>query len=112
MLLVVAAILYFILGEAEEGIMMLAATALVAAISVYQDVKSSNAIKALQQFTQPQVKVIRDGMEKTIMAEELVPGDITELEEGMNIPADAVIIQQNDLDGVWKWSQTSFNVKK
>lgn len=96
MLLVVAAILYFILGEAEEGIMMLAATALVAAISVYQDVKSSNAIKALQQFTQPQVKVIRDGMEKTIMAEELVPGDITELEEGMNIPADAVIIQQND----------------
>lgn len=95
-LLIVAATLYFILGEAEEGIMMLAATALVAAISVYQDVKSGNAIKALQQFTQPQVKVIRDGVEKTIISEELVPGDIAVLEEGMNIPADAVIIQQND----------------
>lgn len=96
-LLIVATTLYFILGEAKEGIMMLAATILVAAISVYQDVKSSNAIKALQQFTQPQVKVIRDGAVKTIAAEELVPGDVTELEEGMNIPADAVILQQNDL---------------
>lgn len=96
-LLLVAATLYFILGEMEEGIMMLAATALVAAISVYQDIKSSNAIKALQQFTQPQVTVIRDGTEKSIATEELVPGDITELEEGMHIPADAIILQQNDL---------------
>ncbi len=96
-LLIVATTLYFILGETEEGIMMLAATVLVAAISVYQDVKSSNAIKALQQFTQPQVKVIRDGVEKTIDTEELVPGDLIILEEGMNIPADAIIVQQNDL---------------
>ncbi|MES2849678.1 MAG: HAD-IC family P-type ATPase, partial [Bacteroidota bacterium] len=95
-LLIVATTLYFILGEAKEGIMMLAATFLVATISVYQDIKSSNAIKALQEFTAPQVKVIRDGMEKTIAAEELVPGDITGLEEGMNIPADSIIIQQND----------------
>ncbi len=95
-LLIVATTLYFILGETKEGIMMLAATFLVAAISVYQDVKSSNAIKALQQFTQPQVKVIRDETENIIATEELVPGDITVLEEGMNIPADAIILQQND----------------
>jgi len=95
-LLVVAATLYFILGEAAEGFMMLGATGLVVAISLYQDVKSSNAIKALQQFTQPQVTVVRDGIQITITAEELVPGDIMELEEGMNIPADAVTVQQND----------------
>ena len=28
---------------------------------------------------------------------ELVPGDIMLLEEGMNIPADAIILQENDL---------------
>lgn len=95
-LLIIATTLYFILGEAEEGIMMMVATVLVAAISVYQDVKSSNAIKALKQFTEPQVTVIRDGIERTIAAEELVPGDIIELEEGMKIPADAIILQQND----------------
>lgn len=95
-LLVVAAALYFILGESAEGFMMLGATGLVVAISLYQDVKSSNAIKALQQFTQPQVTVIRDNIQKTIAAEELVPGDIMELEEGMKIPADAITVQQND----------------
>jgi len=95
-LLVVAATLYFILGEAAEGFMMLGATGLVVAISLYQDVKSSNAIKALQEFTQPQVTVIRDGVQQTIAAEELVPGDMMELEEGMNIPADAITVQQND----------------
>lgn len=97
LLLVVAAALYFILGEAEEGIMMLAATILVGTISVYQDIKSSNAVEALQQFTQPLVTVIRDGVAKSLKTEELVPGDIILLEEGMNIPADAIIIQQNDL---------------
>jgi P-type Ca2+ transporter type 2C len=95
-LLVMAATLYFIVGEAAEGFMMLGATGLVVAISLYQDVKSSNAIKALQQFTQPQVTVIRDGSQQTIAAEELVPGDMMELEEGMKIPADAVAVQQND----------------
>ncbi len=95
-LLIIACTLYFILGELSEGIMMLVAMVLVAAISVYQEVKSSNAIKALQQFTEPKVTVIRDGIEIVISTEELVPGDIMLLDEGMNIPADALILQGND----------------
>lgn len=95
-LLVIACTLYFILGEVSEGILMLLAMILVAAISLYQEVKSTNAIKALQQFTEPKVTVIRDGIEMVISAEELVPGDIMLLDEGMNIPADASILQEND----------------
>jgi P-type Ca2+ transporter type 2C len=95
-LLFAACLLYFILGEVPEGLMMLVAMMLIAAISMYQEVKSSNALKALKQFSQPKVKVIRDGKEEIIEAEGLVPGDIMLLEEGMNIPADAVILQQND----------------
>ncbi len=96
-LLVIACTLYFILGEISEGIMMLLAMILVAVISLYQEVKSTNAIKALQQFTEPKVKVIRDGTEQVISAEELVPGDILLLDEGMNVPADAIYLQGNDL---------------
>ncbi|QEC65789.1 cation-translocating P-type ATPase [Panacibacter ginsenosidivorans] len=96
-LLFVACLLYFILGEVSEGIMMLVAIILVTAISLYQEVKSSNALKALQEFTEPKVTVIRDGKEIVIAAEELVPGDIMLLDEGMNIPADAIILQANDL---------------
>jgi P-type Ca2+ transporter type 2C len=95
-LLVIACSLYFVLGEISEGIMMGVAMIIVAAISLYQEVKSSNAVKALQQFTEPKVTVVRDGAAIIIAAEELVPGDIILLEEGMNIPADAAILQEND----------------
>ncbi len=96
-LLVIACSLYFILGEAGEGIMMLIAMSIVAVISLYQEVKSSNALKSLQQLTEPRITVIRDGNEVIIPTEELVPGDMMLLEEGMKIPADAVILQENDL---------------
>src|SRR5687767_14562526 len=68
-LLVMACSLYFILGEVSEGIMMLVAMILVASISLYQEVKSTNALKALQQFTVPKVTVVRDGKEAIIATE-------------------------------------------
>jgi len=96
-LLCLACAVYFVTGEFSEGILMLAAILFVSAISVYQEVKSSNAIDALQQYTEPKVIVIRDGKEKNISSTELVPGDIILLEEGNKIPADALILQSNDL---------------
>ena len=96
-LLCLACALYFVMGEANEGFLMLAAMLFVAAISVYQEVKSSKALQALQQYTEPKVIVIRNGVEKSIASSELVPGDIILLEEGNKVPADANILQQNDL---------------
>jgi Ca2+-transporting ATPase len=96
-LLVIACSLYFLLGEVNEGILMLLAMMMVTAISLYQEVKSSNAVKALQQYTEPSVTVIREGKEVVIPTEELLPGDIMLLDEGMNVPADAGILQENDL---------------
>lgn len=96
-LLFIACILYFILGEPGEGWMMMAAMVFVAAISFYQEVKSTHALEALKEFTEPSVTVIRAGKEQSVHAAELVPGDIILLEEGSKIPADARIIQANDL---------------
>src|SRR5947208_6516113 len=86
-LLSVACVLYFVAGDSNEGMLMLAAMLFVTAISVYQEVKSAKAIEALQQYTEPKVIVIRDGAEKNIASAELVPGDIIQLEEGNRIPA-------------------------
>ncbi|MGZ8536738.1 MAG: cation-translocating P-type ATPase, partial [Flavisolibacter sp.] len=97
LLLVAACILYFILGSYAEGFMMLAALCFVTAISIYQEVRSSNALELLGQLTAPRVKVIREGIEKEIEIENLVPGDVFLLEEGESVPADAEILQQNDL---------------
>lgn len=96
-LLMIACTIYFILGQSTEGIMMGVAICFVTAISLYQDVRSTRALQALKQYTEPEVRVIRDAVEKSIRSEELVPGDIIILEEGKKIPADATIIQQNDL---------------
>jgi Ca2+-transporting ATPase len=99
-LLSIACLLYFILGENTEGFMMLAAMALVTAISFYQENRSVKALEALKQYTEPKVTVIREGIEKTIAIEELVPGDYMILEEGALVPADAEIIQSNDLSAI------------
>jgi Ca2+-transporting ATPase len=96
-MLLVASSLYFILGEANEGLLMLVAMIFVVTISIYQETKSSNALQALKQYTQTKIRVIRDYRDQNILSEELVPGDIMVLEEGNRVPADAIILQSNDL---------------
>jgi P-type Ca2+ transporter type 2C len=97
LMLVFAAALYFILGETDEGLLMLISMSLVVAISIYQETKSSHAIDALKEFTQPRITVIRDQQEEIILTEDLVPGDTMILTEGDKVPADAVILRANDL---------------
>ncbi len=97
LMLVAACFLYFILGEVAEGLMMMAAICLVTAISIYQEVRSSKALDALKQLTEPKITVIRNNLETVVHSEELVPGDVMILEEGAKIPADAIVLQQNDL---------------
>ncbi|MES1222868.1 MAG: HAD-IC family P-type ATPase, partial [Bacteroidota bacterium] len=96
-LLIIACVLYFFLGKPHEGIMMAIAMALVGGISVYQEVRSNKALEALKQYTEPRVIVIRNSLEKIIASKELVPGDVIVLSEGNNVPADAIILRQNDL---------------
>jgi P-type Ca2+ transporter type 2C len=96
-LLAMTCCIYFILRQNSEGFMMVGAILFVTVISLYQEVRSSNALKALQQFTEPKIRVIRDDKEVVIMVEDIVPDDIILLDEGMHIPADALILQENDL---------------
>ena len=96
-LLMVATLLYFILGEQGQGLLMLVAMALVAAISVFQELRSSHALKALRKLTEPKATVLRDGRFGELPVEEIVPGDIIRIEEGGQVPADGFIIRSNDL---------------
>ncbi len=95
-LLLLAASIYFISGNAGDGIFMGAAVVLVITISLYQDSKSRNALQKLKDFTRPACKVIRDGKVKEIQSEELVVGDSLIVEEGTLIVADGIIIHSND----------------
>ena len=96
-MLLIACLLYFILGEINEGLLMLAAMIFVSAISIYQEVKSSKALVELNQYTQPKITVIRDTKKQVILSVDLLPGDVISLEEGNLVPADCVLIKSNDL---------------
>lgn len=95
-LLMVAAIIYFISGSPGDGLFLSAAILLVASISLYQDSRSRNALEKLKSFTQPHCKVIRNGAVTEIASEALVIGDSLIIEEGVIISADGVIVHSND----------------
>lgn len=95
-ILVIAAIIYFILGETGEGFIMLAALFFVAGISLYQENRSSNAVEALKQLTDTGAKVTRAGKVMMVPTNEIVVNDIIHCEDGNIVPADAILLEAHD----------------
>ena len=95
-LLLVASLIYFVSGNAGDGIFLASAIVLVSAISLYQDSRSRNALEKLKDLTQPNCKVIRGGEVVEIKSEDIVIGDCLMIEEGTSVAADGVIIHSND----------------
>jgi Ca2+-transporting ATPase len=64
-----------------------------AAIGYIQEFKAEESIRALMKLTVPKARVLREGVEKEINSEELVPGDIVLLSSGSKVPADVRLIE-------------------
>ncbi len=65
-------------------------------IAIIQQRRAQKKFDALRRLTQPFSLVIRDGIMLECPAEQLVPGDLIELEHGNRIPADSRIITYNE----------------
>ena len=118
LLLIVAAIIYFILGEPRDGLIMLVFVVGIISIDVIQEWKTDKTLNALKDLSAPHISVIRDGKEIQIASVDLVPGDIMMIQEGVKIPADGFVVKCSDLcvdessltgesEGVWKVSVES-----
>jgi Ca2+-transporting ATPase len=112
-LLIVAAVIYFILGEARDGAIMLIFVVGIISIDVVQEWKTGKTLEALRDLSAPQVAVIRDGRETTIPSAGLVAGDGLIVREGDKVAAEGVVLRCSDLrvdesaltgeaEGVWK----------
>lgn len=97
LLLLVTCIIYFTLSQFQDGFIMLSAILLVSGISIYQDYRSASAVKALNKLSSPRARVIREGQLVSVPSEEIVVGDIVQLEEGIVIQADGQLLSSNDL---------------
>ena len=63
LLLLAAAIIYFILGEPRDGAIMLVFVLGIISIDVMQEWKTDKTLEALKDLSAPRVKVLRDGKE-------------------------------------------------
>ncbi len=120
LLLLIAATIYFLLGEPRDGIIMLIFVVGIISIDVIQEWKTDKTLNALKDLSAPHIKVIRDGREQTIASADLVPGDLMMICEGVKIPADGVVVKCADLCvdessltgesvGVWKVTENNSN---
>lgn len=97
-LLVIAALLSFFIGEIIDGSLILSIVFLNALFGIYQEKKAENAIDALKQMSITKVRVIRDGHEQELDSRYLVPGDIYFIEEGSKIAADGILEEALNLE--------------
>lgn len=83
LLLIIAAVIYFILGEPRDGAIMLVFVVGVISIEAIQEWKTDKTLNALKDLSAPCITVLRDGVEKVINSLDLVPGDIMFISEGV-----------------------------
>lgn len=80
-------------GEATDAVVIVAAIVLNAVLGFVQEYKAGKAMDRLRNLVDPEARVRRAGVERTISAAALVPGDVLLLESGARISADARLIR-------------------
>ena len=92
LLLVACGTLYLLLGDVQEGLMLLSFVFVVMGIEFFQEKKTEKALDALKDLASPRALVIRDGETIRIAGRDVVTDDIVVLQEGDRVPADAVVL--------------------
>ncbi len=98
LLLIACAVVYLLLGDPHESLVLSASVAVVIGISLYQTQRTERAVAALRELSSPRARVIRDGSEQRIPSREVVPGDLLVVAEGDRIPADGIVVRTVHLE--------------
>ncbi|SDD70969.1 cation-translocating P-type ATPase [Desulfuromonas thiophila] len=81
-----------LLGQALAGVALLNAL-----FSFGQEYRAEKAMQALREFLPAKVEVRRDNRIHSLLAEQLVPGDLLLLQEGDRVPADVRLVRVEGL---------------
>ncbi len=97
LLLVGGGVIYLVLGDVQEALILLGFVFFIMGIGLYQESKTEHALEALRDLSSPRALVIRDGQQKRIAGREVVRGDFLVLAEGDRVPADAKLLSCTNL---------------
>ncbi len=95
--LIVASALTILIEHYRDAFFILTAVIVNTALGFYQEYKADKALAELTTYLRQRARVIREGAEREIDADFLVPGDLIRLSQGDRVPADARLIFVNDL---------------
>lgn len=96
LILIVAGVITLFISHYRDAVFIFVAVVVNSALGFYQENKAERALAELKTYLKQRARVIRDGKERELDAEELVPGDLIRLAQGDRVPADARMIFVND----------------
>ena len=91
-ILFAAAVLALVLGHYGDAAVILVVVVVNAVIGTFQEGRAERSMAALRELAELQVRVLRDGAERTLPARDLVPGDVVLLAAGDAVAADARLL--------------------
>jgi magnesium-transporting ATPase (P-type) len=97
-ILMIAAAVSLLLGDWSDAAFIAAVLLVNAVIGGIQEYGAERSAEALRALVASRARVIRDGEDFEIDAEELVPGDVVLIESGMKIPADLRLLSSPGLE--------------
>ncbi|MFA5309195.1 MAG: cation-translocating P-type ATPase [Dehalococcoidales bacterium] len=97
LLLIAGGIIYMVLGDIQEALLLLFFVFVIIGITLYQERRTERTLEALRDLSSPRAMVIRDGATRRIAGREVVRGDIIVLSEGDRVPADGIVLACNNL---------------
>ena len=92
-----AAFIAGLIGDAVDTIVILAIVVLNAIIGFTQEFRAERALAALKAMAASSAMTLRDGQLTTVPAQELVPGDVVLVDAGRVVPADLRLIEAASL---------------
>ncbi|MCL6500183.1 MAG: HAD-IC family P-type ATPase, partial [Firmicutes bacterium] len=93
LVLLAAAAVSLLLGNAQEAVAVGAVVVLNAALGFLQEYRAERAMSALRRLVVPRARVRRAGQVREVTSRELVPGDVVLLEAGDRVPADSRLVE-------------------